>query len=38
MRELITQVYVQRNVVMAIRPTKIAAGLFEAAATDHQDK
>jgi hypothetical protein len=37
-RELVTQVYVQRNVVMAIRPTKIAAALFEAAATDHRDE
>jgi hypothetical protein len=37
-RELVTQVYVQRSVVMAIRPTKIATALFEAAATDHQDE
>jgi hypothetical protein len=33
-RELVTQVYVQRSVVMAIRPTKIAAALFLAAATE----
>lgn len=37
-RELITHVYVQRSVVMAIRPTKIAAALFEAAANDHRDE
>jgi hypothetical protein len=37
-RELVTQVYVQRSVVMAIRPTKIAAALFEAAAMDHRDE
>ncbi len=37
-REFVTQVYVQRSVVMAIRPTKIAATLFEAAAMDHRDE
>lgn len=37
-RELVTQVYVQRSVVMAIRPTKIAAALFETAASDHRDE
>jgi hypothetical protein len=36
-RELVTHVYVQRSVVMAIRPTKIAAALFEAAAMNHRD-
>jgi hypothetical protein len=34
--ELVSQVYVQRSAVMAIRPTKIAAALFEAAAIDHR--
>jgi hypothetical protein len=38
MSELVTQVYVKRNAVIAIRPTKIAAPLFEAAATDHRDE
>jgi hypothetical protein len=37
-RERITQVYVQCSVVMAIRPKKIAAALFEAAAMDHRDE
>jgi hypothetical protein len=37
-RELVTQVYVQRSVVMALRPTKIAAALFEAAVSDHRDE
>jgi len=37
-RELVTHVYVQRSVVMALRPTKIAAALFEAAANDHRDE
>jgi hypothetical protein len=37
-RELVTHVYVQRSVVMALRPTKIAAALFEAAAMDHRDE
>jgi site-specific DNA recombinase len=37
-RELVTHVYVQRSVVMAIRPTKIAAVSNKAAAMDHRDE
>ena len=36
--ELVSHVYVQRNVDMAIRPTKIAAASNKAAATNHRDE
>jgi hypothetical protein len=37
-RELVTEVYVRRSMVLAIRPTNIAAALFTAAANDHRDE